>query len=101
MKLEEIRIVTEEPQTHIDEDPRTHIDMMTDLLQQVVDGQWRGRKNTACHCHPEYVSCCPECDVVEDVGEHEATCSLRRLIEEVRAFLRAEAEITGNDFWIP
>jgi hypothetical protein len=89
MKLEDIGIMTEEP--------RTHIDMMTDLLQHVVEGQWRDKRNTSCRCCPEYVPCCPECGVDESVGEHEATCSLRRLIEEVRAFLRAEAEITGND----
>lgn len=35
--------------------------IMADLLQLALDGEWSGRANTSCHCHPEYVACCPEC----------------------------------------
>lgn len=80
--------------------------MMVELLQLAIDDQWSGRTNTACHCHPEYTPSCEQCDAQEYAsGEHMPDCSRMKLIEEVRAYLRAEndlAEARGDDtVWIP
>jgi len=84
--------------------------IMADLLQLALDGEWSGRANTSCHCHPEYVACCPECEETEydhsqstfDVkqNKHKTDCKRMALIEETRAFLRVEntlAEERGEE----
>jgi hypothetical protein len=91
-------------------DPRSTNQIMADLLQLALDGEWSGQVNTACHCHAEYASCCPECEALQyrhsnfgadrTAGEHEAGCKRMALIEETRAFLRVEntlAEERGED----
>ena len=35
-------------------EPRTQLQIMSDLLQRVVDSEWSGQRNTSCRCHPEY-----------------------------------------------
>jgi hypothetical protein len=97
-------------------EPRSITQIMSELLQATVDGQWSDETNMECHCHPVYVRCCPSCGALEHkdsrnnekkrkAGEHEAGCTLYTLIEEARAYLRAEntlAEERGEDtVWIP
>jgi hypothetical protein len=86
---------------------RTVSHIVSDLLQLALDGEWSGRSRQGCHCHPEYVSCCPDCDEVEYSDEeirresdgcllgnkrnpHKPDCKRMKLIEESRAFLRVE-----------
>lgn len=82
-----------------DSEPKSVNDLMSELLQIALDGQWSGEVNMRCHCHPNYVRCCPECGALEDdhdnnnsakrkAGEHEVGCQRMALIEEARAFLR-------------
>lgn len=91
-------------------EPRTINDIMSDLLQLAIDGEWSGQVNTSCHCHPEYSACCPECGALEYEhasfgskrahGEHEKDCKRMALIEETRAYLRVEntlAEERGEE----
>jgi hypothetical protein len=87
----------------MDFEPRTTNHIIADLLQLAIDGEWSGQVNTACHCHPEYASCCPECGALEYEhrnfgakrahGEHEPSCKRMALIEEARAFLRVENDL--------
>jgi hypothetical protein len=92
-------------------EPRSANQITADLLQAAIDGQWSDETNMACHCHPNYVRCCPKCGALEHphssnnsakrkAGEHERGCELAALIEEARAFLRVEntlAEERGED----
>ena len=92
-------------------EPRSHLDIVSDLLQLAIDGEWSGQVNTACHCHPEYAACCPECGALEYEhhrhfgekrahGEHEVNCKRQALINETRAYLRVEnnlAEERGEE----
>ena len=78
--------------------PRTNAAITADLLQVAVDAQWSGKRNTACGCHPEYESACPECGALRYPSRgapetHDNGCALAALIEEARAFLRAENEV--------
>jgi hypothetical protein len=80
-------------------EPRTTLDIMRDLLRFTEEYEWSGRENTACHCHPEYTSACPECHVIE--GEHgkdryrthSPDCRLHALIKETDAFIRVEESL--------
>lgn len=92
-------------------EPRSMNQIMADLLQAAIDGQWSDETNMSCHCHPNYVRCCPKCGALEHphdnnnpakrkAGEHEKGCELATLIAEARAFLRVEntiAEERGED----
>lgn len=89
------------------------------LLRRVYDDQWSGRQNTACHCHPEYSSACPECHELEvphrrngspfnppgwstPSGEHKSDCERKAVIDRASAFLRAENELAkekDSDEW--
>lgn len=79
----------------MDAEPRTVRDIIADLLRLALEGEWSGRVNTGCHCHPEYTPCCPECGAREHPeGEHKADCARMTLISEARAFLRVENELS-------
>jgi len=70
-------------------------DLIEALLRRVVDDEWSGRYNRACHCHPEYARCCPECRIPEKEGptEHEPGCERKAIIDKASAYLRAENEL--------
>lgn len=77
---------------------RSNAEIICDLLRAVVDTEWSGKCNTACHCHPEYEAACPSCDALKyqkgrEDEKHEPDCELAALIEESRAFLRIENEM--------
>jgi hypothetical protein len=90
---------------------RRSIEIMADLLEKTIDGQWSAEQNTACHCHPEYAAVCPECKAFRDshlfgrlAGQggqgHAKDCPRIVLIEEAREFLKREneaAEARGED----
>lgn len=79
---------------------RTNAAIICDLLRHVVDTEWSGQRNTACHCHPEYEAACPSCSALayergREDKKHNEGCELEALIEESRAFLHAENELIG------
>ena len=79
--------------------PRSTNQIISDLLQATIDGQWSDEHNTACHCHPVWERCCAKCKA-DHCEPHAPDCKLTTLIEETRAFLRAEnklAEEQGKD----
>jgi hypothetical protein len=88
---------------------RTICNILADLLQIAIDGEWSGQTNTHCHCHPEYASSCPDCGTLqyphndsrrEHPNEHKSDCKRQALIRESRAFLEVEnslAEARGDD----
>jgi len=98
-----------------DMDARTSNHMMSDLLQKVIDDQWSGQSRQGCHCHPNYVSACPDCKVTEydqddyhirrTLKDHEEDCGRMLLIKEAQAYLRVENELAekrGEDeIYIP
>ena len=67
--------------------------IVADLLQLAIDGEWLGQARQGCHCHPEYVACCPECHALESEGAHEPGCKRMALIAESQAFLRVENQL--------
>lgn len=81
---------------------RTHVHIMADLLEAVVETEWKGKLWKGCHCHPELVSVCPSCEAEEypkgysyqkrDYQIHEDDCSLQKLIKETREFLQIEMD---------
>lgn len=91
---------------------RTNIHIIADLLRFVVKTEWSGQRNTACHCHPEYSDCCPECNNFKYVPfkfnsqqseneVHQDSCALAALIKESRAVIDAENELrekNGEDY---
>ena len=77
---------------------RSNAAIIADLLRVVVDAEWSGRQNVACHCHPEYEDACPSCEALKyergrEDEKHAPDCALAALIEESRAFLRIENEL--------
>jgi hypothetical protein len=86
-------------------EPRSINDIMADLLQVAIDSQWSDETNVECHCHPRYVHCCSECDILESEGTHKFDCKRVLLINEVRGYLQVEndlAEARGeNGVYIP
>jgi hypothetical protein len=90
-------------------EPRTVPQIVSDLLQVVVDQQWSGETNSACHCHPVYRACCPKCFVEQydhndayqrNPNPHKDDCPLQKLITETTAYLEVEnklAEERGKD----
>ena len=42
-------------------EPRTVPQMISELLQLVINSQWSGQSRHGCHCHPSFAPCCPEC----------------------------------------
>ena len=77
-------------------EPRTTSDIISDLLQLAIDGEWSGTGSS----YDDYANCCPECGALlrphvrfgakEVPGEHKPDCQRMRLINEARAFLRVE-----------
>jgi hypothetical protein len=87
-------------------EPRSTNDIIYDLLQIAIETQWSDRKNTSCHCHPEYAACCPECDTLlydpsdsrhETENEHKPDCRRMALIREADAYLRVENELAEEN----
>lgn len=74
-------------------EPRSINHIMADLLRLTIEGEWSGRSNTSCHCHPEYQSSCPECDELYEDGKHKPNCKRLLLIRETQAYLRVEWEL--------
>jgi hypothetical protein len=83
-------------------------EILSDLLQAAIDGQWSGETNMACHCHPEYARSCPDCKALENrrsnytgrAEEHEPDCPRLALITEARLYLETQntlAEERGED----
>jgi hypothetical protein len=79
---------------------RTHVHMISDLLDYIVDWQYAEEVNIACHCHPEYVRCCPCCRSKQE-ERHGDDCRLYSLMKEVKAYLEVENDLAksrGDDY---
>ena len=83
-------------------EPRSVPQIVSDLLQLVIDSQWSGQSRHGCHCHPSFAPCCPECEVEqyehddsrrEHPNPHKADCTRQRLITETRAYLEVENKL--------
>ena len=84
--------------TEAETGPWTSTDLLRELLEFAKDREWSGEYNTACRCHPEYISACPECDAPKYPREgealmHEPGCKLAKILARAEAFLRAEDEL--------
>lgn len=78
------------------EDPYTNVDFVKHLVNYIeYYGEWAGRKNTSCHCHPEYSNSCRICGNLEEDG-HKEDCGLVIFLNKAKAFIEIETELQEN-----
>lgn len=88
-------------------EPKSTNQIIVDMLEMLINLQWR--YGEVHYGSDRFDEVCPKCLALynDGLGEHKEDCDLNNVIEQTRAYLRAENEILEKNskheeiLWIP